>query len=122
MAPLGDLVKVSELPEAPTNIRHDEALFDIPIMPLGDWMEGDSQRRCRRRLAASAHASGRTGARAEPGERRSPRPWPPTAARRRRRGGGGRDRQGSEEVVTATPSETFGEGDFQMNVTFRKRE
>jgi len=113
--PIDDLLTVGELPEADPNTLDDHPFFDIPIMKLGEWMEGDLSEEAAEEwllrpptLDAPVEAADE-GAEARPGRRR-----------RRRRGQGGGDRHGSEEVVAATGSDS--DDEFPVSVTFRKRE
>ncbi len=111
--PIDELLTIDELPEQDPNTVQDGALFDIPIMKLGEWMEGDLSDDAVEdwllRPAAMESAP-------EPDSEDKPRPGRP----RRRRGRGG-DRQGSDEGSGA-PAWRGDDDEFPVSVTFRKRE
>jgi hypothetical protein len=111
--PIDELLTIAELPEQDANTLDDAALFDIPIMKLGEWMEGDlSDDAVEDWLLRPAAI--------EPTPEIGSDDKPRSGRSRRRRGRGG-DRQGSEEVVTS--SGWKGDDDeFPVSVTFRKRE
>jgi hypothetical protein len=111
------LLTVAVLPEADSNTLDDHALFDIPIMKLGEWMEGDlSDDAVEEWLLRPPAVEPVPETGDDAGEARSGR------RRRRRRGGGGGDRQGSEEVVGSSQARSDSDDDFPVSVTFRKRE
>jgi hypothetical protein len=130
------LLTVESLPERPENVRHgDTLLFDIPIMKLGDWMEGGiSDEAVEDWLLRPPAAETEVGGESEEatGDQE-----PSRSGRRRRRRRGGRGdrgegfggdtidrREGPRESNgnTSTVSISTGSDDFEMNVTFRKRE
>ncbi|MHB8635310.1 MAG: hypothetical protein ACYC96_02440 [Fimbriimonadaceae bacterium] len=115
--PIDDLLTVAELPEVDPNTLEDHALFDIPIMKLGEWMEGDlSDDAVEEWLLRPPAVETATDTGDDTSDGRSGR------RRRRRRGQGGGDRQGSEEVVSNNRASNEPDNDFPVSVTFRKRE
>ena len=114
--PIEDLLHVETLPESPANLRSDDADFDIPIMKLGEFMEGDLAEEnlddwlLRPALVEEIEETTRDDSDPHSGRRR-----------RRRRGRGGTER-GTEEVVIATEPDAPDDEGFEMHVTFRKRD
>lgn len=115
---LDALLTVEELPEVDPNTLEDQSLFDIPIMKLGEWMEGElSDDAVEEWLLRPPAVDVPATSTEDAGDARSGR------RRRRRRGGGAnQDRHGTEEVVIASISDDGEDDEFPVSVTFRKRD
>ncbi|MFZ4508028.1 MAG: hypothetical protein ACOYON_10080, partial [Fimbriimonas sp.] len=120
-----DWLKMDQLPPREANIRQDASNFDVPIMRLGEWIEGGESDD-----VADEWFLRPIVVEVPEGEDENP----PLAGnsggrdndrRRGRRRRGGRDGVGSDEITTSRrePSGTPVEvEDFSMNVLFRKRD
>ncbi len=124
-----DVLRLQDLPSKPENtVRFDSLAFDVPIMKLGEFMEGGLSDEAaedwllRPRLVEQEEESAESESESEKVGRR----------RRRRRGGRGRDRdgqsrelqQGSEETASRRPEGVeieLAEEGLEMSVVFRKR-
>lgn len=111
------LLHMEELPvQSDDTVRFDAATFDVPIMKLGEWMEGSETEELSDELLFRPRFIEEPEAEEESSDRRG---------RRRRRGRGGRDRGGSEETASVRrdgeSAASFAEDDLDMNVVFRRR-
>lgn len=112
----GDLLHMAELPPKPANTtRFDIDLFEVPMMRLGEWMEGATDDELADDVLLRPHLML---------EDSEPDLEPDRGARRRRRRR--RERGGTEEGATPyrenTGVATFQDEDLGMNVVFRKRD
>ncbi|MBC8063869.1 MAG: hypothetical protein H7Y17_03500 [Chlorobia bacterium] len=108
------LLKMATLPEKQDNtLAGDAASFDIPMMKLGEWMEGGDADEVAdewflRPMAIEEEPAPLAQSEDRPGRRR-----------RRRRNG---DRTGSEETANFKPEYGGADDDPGISVVFRKRE
>jgi hypothetical protein len=122
------VLEVEEIAVRTENVRQDNSLFDVPIMKLGDWIEGGlsddavEEWLLRPAIPEPEADSGNGNSDGDGDGSRSGR-------RRRRRRGGRGDRDEREDTARredsgrrATVSVGPAGDDFEMNVTFRKRE
>ncbi|HZH97950.1 MAG TPA: hypothetical protein VEX38_03185, partial [Fimbriimonadaceae bacterium] len=109
------LLFMEHLPTKPDNtLSGDAAAFDVPIMKLGEWMEGAEGDDIADDFLFKA-------ALVEDSEPESEDSRP--GRRRRRRGRGSRDREGTEETASRrTDGESVVVEDLGLSVMFRKRE
>lgn len=106
----GELLKIDEIPKREDDtVRFDE-MFDVPIMKLGEWMEGGTLDDVSEDWLLHPKVSD-----FEQEEEPAEEPERVGRRRRRRRGrSGDRERGGSGSMAVA--------GELEMNVMFRKRE
>ncbi|HVL38287.1 MAG TPA: hypothetical protein VM328_02740, partial [Fimbriimonadaceae bacterium] len=118
-----ELLRMEELPPKPDNtVRFDADMFDVPVMKLGEWMEGSADDELADDILLRPHLV------LEEPEQELDQDRPGRRRRRRRRGGGGNgpSMQGEPAEESARPrrdgtEEAYVE-ELGMSVLFRKRD
>jgi hypothetical protein len=113
-----DLLHLDEIPSRAENtVRLDAYSFDVPIMKLGEWMEGGTLDDVSEDWLLHPKVSDLEEEEAAPEEEVER-----TVGRRRRRRGGRRDGDRPSGGERAAPKGNGGEDDLGMHVVFRKRD
>ena len=107
-----ELLRMETYPERDNNVRIDNFAFDVPIVKLGEWREGNESEEVSDEwfLRAPQILDEPEGAATEAVE--------PIGRRRRRRRGG----RGSDDGFPTERISAFADEELSMNVMFRKRE
>lgn len=109
-----EILTMAELPPKPENTAHfDAASFDVPIMKLGEFMDGGPDEEGGDEFLLRPVMAPEPDLDMEPDMETTS-----TGRRRRRR----RRRGGADRAPTDTTSTAIADSDFDMNVVFRKRE